>query len=468
MKTLAEQIQDLINTRAAKASRMEAITQKGMDEGRSMEDAEAEEFDELSAEIEQIDKDLVRCKRLESVMGRTVQDPEPRHVAVDKTLDPKGGAARGGQGPTIISRKHDPDDQFEGQAFTRMVIARALSAMTGNSPGAIAEARWGKSHPTLVEVIKADVAGGGSGAGEWGNELVNTQETYLGDFQEFLYARTVYNQLPLREVPANILIKGQDGAGTGYWVGESKSIGVSKLDFNDVTLTPLKVGALAVISKELIRDSSPSAEMLVRDGLVEAGAQRIDTTFVSNSAAVAGTTPAGILNNIAATASAGTDGDAVLNDIKELRYRFITAKNMGGLVHVMNPALASSIGLIRNALDQREFPGITEEGGTLEGYPVVTGHNVNANYHILVKPSDIYRIGMGAVEISASEHASIEMNSAPGSDSDTPTAATGKVVGMFQTESMAIKMVQSINFARRRESAVAWINDADYGGAIST
>lgn len=425
-----------------------------------MEADEQEEFDGIDAEIKQIDEDLVRYNRLNKYQASNAQpvDDQRRIKAVDTTVN---------KGPTIIVPKADPEDKFQGQSFTRIVIAKCLGQMTQRSPIAIAEERWGKSHRHLVEVIKADVAGGGSGSGEWGSELVS-QDTYLGDFIEFLYGMTVYNKLPLREVPANVTIKGQDGAATGYWVGQSKSINVSKADFNDVTLTPLKVAALAVISKELIRDSSPSAEMLVRDALAEACSQRIDTTFLSNAAAVSGVSPAGILNNIAATLSAGNDGDAVLNDIKEMLYRFIVAKNSGGLWHVMNPSLASSLALMRNALDQREFPTLTEEGGTLEGRQVVTGDNVNPNHFITIKPSDIYRIAMGGIEISTSEHATIEMDNAPAGASDAPTAPTGKSVGMFQTESMAIKAVMPINFARRRESAVAWISDADYGGSIST
>ena len=69
-----------------------------------------------------------------------------------------------------------------------------------------------------------------------------------------LYAATVYDKLPLRRVPANVTIKGQDGANTGYWVGESKSIPASVADFSTVNLTPLKVGAITVSSNELLRD----------------------------------------------------------------------------------------------------------------------------------------------------------------------------------------------------------------------
>lgn len=457
-KTVSDQIKDLENTRAAKAARQEEVMKKSIDEGRSLDVSEAEEFDELESEIKQIDEDLVRYNLMQKRLVQTAQPVE----------DPQRNKSVNTQkGPMILTPKSDKPESFKGQNFTRMVIAKTLGFLDQKNPIAIAQQRWGKTNPHLVDVIKADVAGHGSGSGEAGAELVS-QDSWMGDFQEYLYGKTVYNQLPLREVPANITIKGQDGAATGYWVGESKAIPVSKADFSDVTLTPLKVGALAVVSKELMRDSSPSAELLVRDALVEAAAQRIDTTFISNSAAVSGSTPAGILNNIAATVSAGTDGDSVINDIKEMLYRFTQAKNSGGIYHVMNPSLATSLQLLRNALDQYEFPDITEEGGSILGRPVVTGDNVNANYHIMLKPSDIYRIGMGSVETSVSDQASIEMANNPAQDTDTPTAATGKVVSMFQTESVAIKIVQSINFARRRESAVAWISDADYGGSIST
>ena len=75
---------------------------------------------------------------------------------------------------------------------------------------------------------------------------------------------------------------------------------MSKADASDVELTPLKVGAIAVSSKELILDSQPSAEMWIRDCIAEASAQRVDTTFLGTGAAVAGVSPAGILNGLVA------------------------------------------------------------------------------------------------------------------------------------------------------------------------
>jgi len=461
MKTLAEQVRDLENTRAAKAAEAENVINKSVEEDRTITVEEQELFDELEGEIKQIDDNLVRLKRLESIQKASAKPPTENRQSVDKSIRKKTN------GPLILSKKFDPDDKFQGQSFIRKVIAKTLGKIDGVSPVVIAEKRWGQTNPNLVEVLKADVAGGGTESGDWGNELVGIDNRYTGDFVEFLYGMTVYNQLGLRVVPAHISIKGQDGAATGYWVGEGKAIPMSALDFNTVNLTPLKVAAITTMSKELMRHSSPSAEMLVRDALAEACSQRIDTTFISNTAA--GTaTPAGIMYNIAATTSAGTDTDGVINDIKELRQRFITAKNTGGLTWVMNKGLASSLSLLRNALGQKEFTEINQDGGMLEGDPVVTGDNVNANHLILIKPSDIWRIEDMGIEVSASEQATIEQADNPTGASDVPTDQSQGIVGMFQTESVAVKAVMPINFQRRRESAVAWINDADYGGGIST
>lgn len=145
----------------------------------------------------------------------------------------------------------DAEEKFAGQNYTRMVIAKALAETDEyrRSPSVIAEMRWGKTNPTLVAILKAnEVAGGGSGSGEWGAELVQADTRYTGDFISFLHGKTCFDRLPLRVVPANIAIKGQDGAATGYWVGESKPIPASKGDFSSVNLTPLKVGTIAVCS----------------------------------------------------------------------------------------------------------------------------------------------------------------------------------------------------------------------------
>lgn len=458
--TLTEHIAALEAARAAKAAGLEAIVQKSMDGSRSMDESEQVEFDEMEAEIRSIDEDLTRLRSLEKVKASRAT---PALGATSK----EATESRGGSPAVIMNR--EPEEHFKGQNYTRLVIAKTLAQIEGRSAVSIANGRWGKSNPTLVSVIKADVEGGGTSQADsdaWGFELASANNRFTGDFIEFLYGATVYNRLPLRQVPANIVIKGQDGAATGYWVGEAAAIPVTAMDFMDVTLGYKKVAALAVITLELMRESSPAAEMLVRDALVNAAVQRLDATFLSADAATAAA-PAGMLNGVTAIGTHGSTAEDVRADIASLYAPFITAKNSSGLQLVMNPSMAKALQLMRNALGQREFEGVNQQGGTLEGDPVVTGDNVNAAHLILLKPSDIYRIGDRGVEVSMSRDASIEMANNPAMDSQTPTAATGKVVSMFQTESVALKVVMPIDFAKRRSGAVQYINDADYGAVSS-
>lgn len=450
MKTLAEQIAALEASRAAKTAAMGAVMQKSMDEGRSTDETEQQEFDGLEAEVAAIDADLKRFRALERAQMSTakpvnsIKSGEPQHLAAP-----------------VHFNKHDKDEAFEGQNFTRMVIAKTLARLDDVSAVGVAHQRWGKSNPRFMNTVKAAVAGGGTDSGEWGAELVHI-DRYTGDFIDYLYARTVFDKLPLREVPANVNIAGQDGAATGYWVGQSKSIPVSKADFMDVNLTPLKVAALAIVSKELLRDSSPSAERLVRDSLVNASAQKVDSTFLGTAAASTGVSPAGILNGLTAGTSAGNDVDGVITDVKALYSGFITANNADELHLVTTQSLAKALGLMQNIMGNFAFPGISANGGTLLGDPLVAGGNVGAGDMILLKPSDIYKIGDRGVEISLSTEAAIQMDDAPNGASDTPVANTS-VVSMFQTESVALKVVRPLNFAKRRSSAVAYIGDADYG-----
>ena len=457
MKTIAE----LRELRANKSARMEELVTAFKDADHTATDEEQTEFDSLDLEVKSLDKEI----RIASF--------DQMKAAGSTRVD--GSSSEGGsksRGPTIYVKNTDPDDKFKGQSYTRLLIAKAAAfaaIKNGNfvSPVDVARYRWGKTHPKLVEYIRTAVAGGGTGSGEWGAELAQSDTRFTGDFVEFLYSKTVFDALPLRSVPGRVHIKGQDGAATGYWVGESKAIPVSKPDFSDVELTPLKVAAMAVCSKELVMDSSPSAEMLIRDSIVEASAQRVDTTFLSANAASAGVSPAGLLNGLSGLSPSGTDAAAVRADYQALIADFLSAKNAGGLVHVMTPSMAVAMSLLVNALGQTEFPAINEAGGTLFGRPVYTGDNVTAGNWIVLKPSDIWKIGDMGIEVSMSDTATIEQNDAPQGAGDTPTAASATLMSLWQTEQMGFKVVRRINYAKRRTGAVKFLADGEYGGVFS-
>ena len=449
--TVMKTIQEMVEARTTKNARLKELIDAREAESRAFTDDEGAEFDALTDEVKSLDDDIRVAKYHQANAAAA--------TPVSKSYS---------KGPTVFAKKEDPDDKFKGQAMTRLFIAKAaafIEMREGNfvSPAQIAEQRWGKTNPNLVQYIKAAVAGGGTGSGEWGAELAASDTRFSGDFIEYLYGLTVFDRLPLRPIPARVHVKGQDGAATGYWVGESKAIKVSKPDFSSVELTPLKVGAIAVCSKELIADSSPAAEMLIRDSIAQASAQRVDTTFLSATPTSPGVSPAGLLNGLSAGNSSGVDADALRADILALYAGFLAAKNASGLAMVMQPTLAKAISLMVNALGQTEFPGLSANGGTLLGDPVYTGDNVGAGDLILLKPSDIWKIGDGGVQVSMSDTATIEQDDAPTGATDTPTAASATLVSLWQEDSIGFKVVRRINYAKRRASAVAYIGDANYG-----
>ena len=461
MKNAYQELAELRETRATKTARMTELQDTAKAADRRMSQDEAGEFDGLLAEVDLLD-DQIRAKSLEALNGAAA-----RPVNGDNSK-----AASDSRGPMGFVRKTDPDDKFKGQSYIRAAIAKAaafIAMKQGNyvSPIDIAQHRWGKTHPNLVNWIKAGVAGAGTGSGEWGAELAQSDTRYTGDFVEFLYSMTVFDRLPLRPVPARVHIKGQDGAATGYWVGESKAIPVSKADASSVELTPLKVGAIAVSSKELILDSQPSAELWIRDCIAEASAQRVDTTFLGTAAAVSGVSPAGILNGLVALAPSGTDAAAVRADLMSLYAPFLAAKNASGLVQIMTPSMAKALSLLVNALGQTEFPGLRATGGELLGDTVYTGDNVTGGHWILLKPSDIWKIGDSGIELSMTDTATLEQDDAPSGATDTPAAATANLVNLWQSESVGVKVVRRINFQKRRAGAVVFLDNAEYGGVVS-
>lgn len=457
MKTM----QELREERSTKAARMQELVELFRTDGHETSVEEIAEFDALSVEVKTLDQDI-RIAQFHAMQGAAAK-------SVDGSSAAAGSASRGG---LSFVRKQDPDDAFKGQSYTRFIVAKAaafIAQKDGNflSPADIAKHRWGKTHPKLVEFIRAAVAGGGTGSGEWGAELAQSDTRFTGDFIEYLYSKTLFDTLPLRSVPARVQVKGQDGASTGYWVGESKAIPVGKSDYSTVELLPLKVAAISVCSKELVRDSSPSAEMLIRDDIAQASAQRVDTTFFSSTAASSGVSPAGLVNGLTALAPSGTDSAAVRADLMSLYADFLTAKNASGLVQVMTPSMAKAISLMVNSLGQTEFPNLTSMGGTLLGDPVYTGDNVTGGYWLLMKPSDIWKIGDGGMEVSISDQATIEQNDAPQGAGDTPTAASATLMSLWQTEQIGFKVVRSINYQKRRTGAVKWLDNAEYGGVVS-
>lgn len=462
-KTIAEQIRDFEATRAAKAAELETIMTTT--DGETLDAQAGEAADTITDEIKSIDVHLKRLRIVESVKASSAKPI----TAVEKSEDASG--QRGGHVAVKVKQKLTP-----GIGFARLARVKALSRLDGESPRTVARELYGEDSDVFGLVSKAAVPAGATTT--WAANLVGDETSAFADFIEYLRPMTILgrfgaNGVPsLRRVPFRTPLIGQTGGGAGYWVGEGKAKPLTSFDFSRTTLEPLKVANIAVVTEEILRDSSPSAEMILRDSLAAALRERLDTDFVNPAkSASTGVSPASITNGISPISATGTgDADDVRADVQALFQAFIDANNppTSG-VFIMPASLALALSLMLNPLGQPEFPGINMMGGTFFGLPVIVSEYVptvtGGSYVALVNASDIYMADDGGINVDMSREASLEMATDPTMTADSPTEQT--TVSLWQTNAVGFRAERTINWARRRSSAVALLSGANWSAGAA-
>lgn len=465
MKTIAEQIAEFEATRVTKSTEMQSIMDKAAEDGTTLDAEQSEAFDNLEAELGAIDKHVARLKGMQSAQARTAKPVTADPVI--KTVDNSG----------ITVRAKNTQKLEPGIAFARAAKCLALGHLEHRDAIGIAKALYDGQDAIISAtqrlVTKAAVAAATTTNEPWAGALVGDETSVFADFVAYLRPQTIlgrFGQAPvpsLRRVPFRTPLIGQTSGGDGYWVGEGQAKPLTKFDFERKTIEPLKVANIAVATMEVIRDSNPAADGIIRDQLAAALRERLDIDFINPlKAAVAGISPASILNGVAGIPSSGNDADAVRADIKALFTAFINANNAPTSgVFIMSSVTALALSLMQNPLGQTEFPGISMNGGVLFGLPVIVSEYVpsdsGGSLVALVNASDIYEADEGGIDLSMSTEASLQMDNAP----DNPTTASTVLVSLWQRNLVGFRAERTINWARRRDSAVAWLDNVNWGAA---
>jgi len=449
---IGEQIKSFETKRASLDSERAEVMEKAFNEGRTLDLEETEKYDEISDEVKSIDSHLSRLRDLEAQKASTAKPVQSAaggdYVNTTKSV----------QAPAII---HVEKTLEKGIGFARM--AKMLAATKGvKSEAAYLSKQWYPDDIKLQAVMKDLISAGSTSDPNWAGNLVTVQD-YTADFIDFLRPQTIIgrfgaNGIPgLTRIPFNVRIKGQTSGGAANWVGEGKAKPLTSFDFSQITLGFTKVAAIAVLTDEVIRLSTPSADSLVRQSLADAVVERLDKDFIDpDKTAVDGVSPASVTNGAASSPSTGVpDQDANI-----ALSVFIDANlSPTGAVWLMSSTTALTLSQRKNALGQREYPDMTMFGGTFNGLPVLVSQYIDDSL-ILVDAPNIYLADDGGVAIDISTEASLEMQTTPTHDSITPTPI--ELVSMFQTNSVAVRAERWINWQRRRDAAVSIITDVDY------
>ena len=453
---IKEQIAGFEAKRAANVAAMQKLIEA---DGSTLDAAQQEQYDALEQEVTQIDGHLKRLRALEKMQADAPMTPVPPSAGTGEDTSRR---VRAGDG-VLRPNQNLP----KGIGLARYV--KAVAHAKGDLSRAAEYAKqWESSTPDVAEAFKAAIAAGTTSDSAWAGPLVYS-ENLTNEFVEYLRPQTILGKLPnLRRVPFNVRYPTQSAGGSVGWVGQGAAKKVGKLTLSYGTLGFAKAAGIIVITQELARFSSPSAELLVRDDLTAEMRYFLDAQFIDPGVtAVANVSPASVTNgagNIRQAAAVWSSAANVETDVKAFLATFAANEiSLEGAAWVMTPDVALALSMIRTTGGENfAYPDITMNGGTWFGMPVIPSnavpHSVSAGSIVaLVKQSEVFLADDGQIAIDVSTEASLEMDSAPSGSSATPTAA--QLVSMFQTNSMAIRVERVINWSRRRTYGVGYIDN---------
>jgi hypothetical protein len=232
--------------------------------------------------------------------------------------------------------------------------------------------------------------------------------------------------------------------------------------FTSQLLTPKKMAVITTWTREIQEHSVPAIEGLLRDAVQEDTAISLDSVLLdANPATVV--RPAGILNGVAGlTPTAGGGFNAIVGDIKQLTGALLTGTkgNVRKPAWLMNPQQTNSAGLIASP-GAGVFPFRQEVSeGKLSGWPIIDSGTVPLGTVVVIDAADFVAVGGDAPRFEISDQATLHFEDTAPADigtAGTPPVVAAPVKSMWQTDSLALRLILPTNWTIRRAGVVAWV-----------
>lgn len=444
----AELLKKLREQRTEKMQAASTLHETVTAEGRTFTADEQKTFDTLTADVDSIDKQIAATEKMEKLGAGEAAPAAGNSVPVT----PPAGGIR-------VVRNTAP-----GAAFTR--YAMLLAASKGNLMQAAESAKMYKdSTPEVERVLRAAVAAGTTTDSTWAAPLVDYR-TMASEFIELLRPETILGRMAgTRSVPFNVRIPRQTAGASVGWVGEGAAKPVTKLGFDTVTMPETKIAGIIVITMELARFSSPSAEELVRRDMIDTIAAFTDAQFINPGiAGNSGINPASITKSSAESESSGSTLAQIEADLVTARKTLTDANvSLSGAYWVMSPGTRMHLAEMRTAQDVLAFPGV--DSGTLKGLPIIDSNSVGTydqdgagvgtakGYIALVSAPNVLLADDGQVMLDSSSEASISMT-----DDGQGTTLTS----LWQRNMLGLRAERMMHWLKRRAATTHVIYNVDY------
>lgn len=288
--------------------------------------------------------------------------------------------------------------------------------------------------PAQGVMVPADVLG------NWGKRDLNTSDDneivatnlMAADFIDVLRNSSSVMQAGARMMPGlvgNVAIPKKTAASSAGWIStEGGAASESEPTFGTVSLTPKTVGAFSDMTRQLILQSTPSIEALVRDDLTQALALAID------AGALKGTGSSGQPTGIYATSGINTDTftGATPTWAEIVGLETLVAEDnalLGNLSYILPASLYGTLKTTAKATNQAIFA--VDPDGTMNGYRTIVSNQATAGYCLFGNFSDLL-IGMfGGLDLTV----------------DPYTASSTGTVRVVALQSVDVAVRHAVSFA---------------------
>lgn len=356
-----------------------------------------------------------------------------------------------------------------GDLIIRSAVVQVLAHIERRSALDVLTGRYGEddSIKTMLDITaRAATAPANTTTPGWAAELVQTATL---DFIDTLVAKSIYPVLRDlggrftfgRNGVVSIPARASTPSVAGSFVAQGSPIPVRQAGFSATSLTPKKMAVITTFTREIAEKSTPDIEQVLRTAIQEDTGVAIDTVLLDANAATT-VRPAGLRNGITGLTPAANGGfTALVADLKGLVGALIVSSggNIRQPVWVMNPVQALSISLTQNGAG--DFPFAADlRAGTLLGYPVAQSATVPNGTVALVDAADFFTATGDEPRFEVSDQAVLHMeDTAPAqiSAAGTPNVVAAPIRSMFQTDSLALRMIMDLNWAMRRAGMVAFV-----------
>lgn len=186
----------------------------------------------------------------------------------------------------------------------------------------------------------------------------------------------------------NVTIPRQDTASSAYWISpEGSDITESEATFDLISMTPRTLGAYSMMTRQMMMQSTPDIEMLVREDLAAVMALAVDLGCISGTGANG--QPTGILNHSGIqSVPLGTNGGPITFDALVALETLLTEQNVDetNLAYLTNAKLIGELKLLKDTTGRylwtqytgNSFPA-TGTPGEVNGYKVARSNQVASN-----------------------------------------------------------------------------------------